>query len=232
MTRLALTAALIAALERGRRVELRLRVASRSEPMAPWETSSVLQTMPRGQHAGAAILGTSHARTLSWCPDSARALEAALGCDVINLAKNAAGPMPMRLYLEEFLARGNSADTLIYVADPWTFYAAQWNEEHGFLMSEPFDLQFFVRCLKAGRSPRQLFRNLRGGFFAQSFQDELDEQAKCATANCPQSTAARSNIASTIFIDAIHRSMRSRSTSQNSTRFLRSRRNTGCEFGS
>jgi hypothetical protein len=150
-------------------------------PTPPWETSSVLNVMPHNKHVGVAILGTSHARSLSGCEASADAIEHSLDTTVLNLAKNAAGPMPLRLYAEEFVARGNSTDTLIYLADPWAFYSAKWNEEHGFLCDEPLAPRFFARCILAGRSPRQLFRNARLGFTNPTFDQYLIESNDCFT---------------------------------------------------
>ena len=156
-----------------------LHFAGSQSPSPPWKTSSVLEVMPHDEHVGIAILGTSHARSLSGCETSAEAIENSLDTTVLNLAKNAAGPMPLRLYTEEFLARGNSTDTLLYFADPWAFYSAKWNEEHGFLCDEPLDPRFFARCIIAGRSPRQLFRNAQQGFLNQSFDQHLVESNDC-----------------------------------------------------
>ncbi len=148
-------------------------------PIPPWETSSVLQTMPHNQHVDVVILGTSHARSLSGCPASAAAIESALESTVLNLAKNAAGPVPLRLYIKEFFARGNTANLLIYFADPWAFYSPKWNEEHGFLMDEPFEPRFFIQCAIARKSPRQLLQYARRGFQKHTYTEQLQFAKNC-----------------------------------------------------
>lgn len=178
MTRLLVTATMIAGINLSIATTY-LHLFKPASPKPPWETSSVLQTMPHHRHVGIVILGTSHARSLSGCSASAEAIENCLETTILNLAKNAAGPMPLRLYTEEFYARGNSADTLIYFADPWAFYNPKWNEEHGFLMDEPLEPRFFAHCITAGRSKRQLFQNARRGFYNRAFEQHLNESNDC-----------------------------------------------------
>ncbi len=156
-----------------------LNLMQPSQPIPPWKTSSTLRTMPHAEHVDIILLGTSHARNLSGCPASAKAVEESLGTSVLNLAKNGAGPSPLRLYLEEFYARDNSADRLIYFADPWAFYAPKWNEEHGFLMDEPLEPRFFARCVLAGKSPKQLFRYVRYGFIRTAYSEQLTYSNDC-----------------------------------------------------
>jgi len=121
--------------------------------MPNWETESNLLAMGRNENFGLALLGTSRGRVLSR-DGNHRMLEEILGRKAINLSKGGGGGlMPAELHLSYFYHRGNRADQVIYLVDPWVFFSPINNENNDFfLRDEPFEL-FILAKLIADRYP-------------------------------------------------------------------------------
>lgn len=131
----------------------------------PWETDSVLEVMPHRTKYGAVILGTSHAYLLSRFRDNHAILERELGDHVFNMALPAAGgARPTRLLLEEFLARGNTADRLIYFIEPFVFFSPGDNDQHKFVYYEPLRPGFLLRLIRDGYPWQRVFTYVRSKF--------------------------------------------------------------------
>src|SRR5690606_36410579 len=106
--------------------------------MANWETDARLLNMPSNASRDYVFLGSSHAYLLSRFRDNAEQTESILGGRVENLAMPSGGGLrPARLYLEEFLARGNRTREVIYFLDPFVFYSPGPNDQHKFVYFEP-----------------------------------------------------------------------------------------------
>lgn len=131
----------------------------------PWETDSVLEVMPHRTNFNAVILGTSHAYLLSRFRDNHAILERELGGRVFNMALPAAGgARPTRLLLEEFLARGNSAERLIYFIEPFVFFSPADNNQHKFVYYEPVRPGFLLRLIRDGYPWQRVFTYVRSKF--------------------------------------------------------------------
>ncbi len=131
---------------------------------APWETDSLLLTMPRDTVVDTVVLGTSHAYYLSRSQYNHALTEAALG-QTVNLAlPQGGGVRPASYYLAEFYARGNEAKRLVYIIEPFVFFSSGPNDAHKFVYFEPFDLRFAARLAADGYPARRLFTYLRSKF--------------------------------------------------------------------
>jgi hypothetical protein len=115
------------------------------------ETESNLLTMGTNERYGLALLGTSRGRVLSRDGNHLM-LEKILGRRVINLSKGGGGGlMPAELHLSYFYHRGNRADQVIYLVDPWVFFSPINNENNDFfLRDEPFELFIFSKLIADG----------------------------------------------------------------------------------
>jgi len=132
---------------------------------APWETDSRLLIMPEDKHLDAAFLGSSRAYLFSRFQANHAITEAELGRTVFNMAMPSGGGVrPARFYFEEFLARGNRCDVLVYFLDPFVFFATGPNDGHKFVWFEPFRLDFFLRMARDGYPRAQLVDYLRSKF--------------------------------------------------------------------
>lgn len=139
---------------------------------ANWETDARLLNMPSNATRDYVLLGSSHAYLLSRFRDNAALTESILGGSVENLAMPSGGGLrPARLYLEEFLSRGNQTKHVIYFLDPFVFYSPGPNDQHKFVYFEPLQARFLVHLLADGYPPRQIFAYVRSklsyGWFFQ-----------------------------------------------------------------
>jgi hypothetical protein len=73
------------------------------------------------------ILGASHAAVFDY-EDMTSQLEGLTGRKILNLSEVGAGPAINRLMLDYFLA-GHDTAHVLYVADSFAFYSADWNEK-------------------------------------------------------------------------------------------------------
>lgn len=136
-----------------------------------WESPSVFSTIPRGEHFDYVFMGTSHARYFSVTKPNHEAVERLLDGKVLNIAQNAAGPHIQSVYLSYFLSRGNSADTIVYLVDPWAVAHQTWNRTYTF-QREPFRFQPAFEMLRHGLPPRDVMAdyavfNLQGRSFSR-----------------------------------------------------------------
>jgi len=117
------------------------------------ESESNLLVVGEKQHYPVVLLGTSRGRVFSRDGNHAM-VERILGKKVANLSKGGGGGlMPAELHLSYFYSRGNTADHVIYLIDPWVFFSAINNEDNDFfLRDEPFEL-FILWKLIADRYP-------------------------------------------------------------------------------
>lgn len=115
------------------------------------ESESNLLVLGGGEHYGAVLLGTSRGRVLSR-DGNHDLLERVLGCRVANLSKGGGGGlMPAEVHLSHFFFRGNTADHVIYLVDPWVFFSTVNNEENDFfLRDEPFELDILAKLFRDG----------------------------------------------------------------------------------
>jgi hypothetical protein len=119
-----------------------------------WETESNLLVMGGGHspaHYGVALLGTSRGRVLSR-DGNHLIVEKILNQPVINLSKGGGGGlMPAELHLSYFYHRGNKADHVVYLVDPWVFFSPINNEENDFfLRDEPFEMYILWELIAQG----------------------------------------------------------------------------------
>lgn len=132
-----------------------------------WDTDSVLLTMPHDAHHGAVFLGSSHAYLLSRFEEHQQIVEATLGASVCNLALPSGGGLrPAALMLEEYYARGNACDEVVYFLDPFVFYGTGANDAHKFVYDEPLDLSFLVAMIWDGYPFRRIVTYVRSKFSA------------------------------------------------------------------
>jgi len=123
---------------------------------APWETESALLTLPKNETVGVVLAGSSRAWVMSRYPDHHTILEETWGTSVVNMGMNAAGPLPIYLMLQAFYDRGNSADVLLYLVEPFGFFGAPFNEEHVLVRTEPFDARLLAHMLTSGVPLRRI----------------------------------------------------------------------------
>ncbi len=136
-----------------------------------WESPSVFSTIPKGEHFDYVFMGTSHARYFSVTKPNHDAVERLLGGNLLNLAQNAAGPRIQSVYLSYFLSRGNSADTIVYLVDPWAVAHETWNRTFTF-QREPFRPRPVLEMLRQGLPVRGIISdyavfNLQGRSFSR-----------------------------------------------------------------
>ena len=117
-------------------------------------TESNLLVMGGGHspaHYGVVLLGTSRGRVLSR-DNNHQLVEDILGKKVINLSKGGGGGlMPAELHLSYFYHRGNRADHVVYLVDPWVFFSPINNEENDFfLRDEPFEFYILWKLIAEG----------------------------------------------------------------------------------
>ena len=155
-----------------------LTVASKPTAAERWETDANLDVMPHDSRVEILFAGSSHGWALTACPDNAQVVADILGDSTLNLSKRGCGPLPALCYLEEFYARGNSADTLVYIVDPWALAYRRWNEDAPFLRDEPFEFQFWLRCAKNNVSMNQLAAALRAKFAYENAPD-IERATRC-----------------------------------------------------
>lgn len=127
--------------------------AQRPVHLKNWETESNLLMMGEKEHYDVAILGTSRGRVFSR-DDNHRLVEKILNKKVINLSKGGGGGlMPAELHLSYFFSRANTVDHIVYLVDPWVFFAPINNENNEFfLRDEPFKLYILWKLI-SGRYP-------------------------------------------------------------------------------
>lgn len=114
-------------------------------------TDSVLYIMPSKARYDFVMLGTSHGKTFD--RGSHEDVEAILGKTFLNLSRGGGGGLiPALIYLDEFYSRGNQADTVLYLLDPYVFYGTVWNENRYFAEDEPLEFGFLNRMWKHGMS--------------------------------------------------------------------------------
>ena len=112
-------------------------------------SGSAVIDAPTDEHVDVLILGPSHARSMSW-DGNHEILEAAIGGEVVTLAAEGGGPFVEDIFLDYFYAQGNTADTVVYFAHPFTFFSDKFNENRKFVADEPLDLDFARTMLAHG----------------------------------------------------------------------------------
>lgn len=115
------------------------------------ETESNLLVLGDDEHFDVALLGTSRGRVFSR-DNNHQMIEELIGQKVINLSKGGGGGlMPAELHLSFFYHRGNHANHLVYLVDPWVFFSPINNEENDFfLRNEPFELFILWKLIRQG----------------------------------------------------------------------------------
>lgn len=122
-------------------------------------TESNLLVMPHGEHVGVVLLGTSHGRIFSRAGNHER-VERILGESMLNLSKGEGrGIVAEDIFLHYFYAQGNTARDVVYVIDPFVFYADAWNDDNDFLFDEPLDIRFTLFLLQTEHVPMHVWAN-------------------------------------------------------------------------
>ncbi len=127
-----------------------------------WETESNLLMMGENEHYDMAILGTSRGRVFSR-DDNHRLVEQILDKKIINLSKGGGGGlMPAELHLSYFFHKGNTVDHIVYLVDPWVFFAPINNEKNEFfLRDEPFKLFILWKLISGGFPLERIYAYLQ-----------------------------------------------------------------------
>mgnify|MGYP001481415405 CR=1 FL=1 len=142
-----------------------MRVNDARHDYASWKTDSVLLAMPHDREFHVLVMGASHAQFLSRYKAHHEVLESEWGGPVANIAlPTGGGLVPNYLMMQTFYERGNRADVLLYVLDPFVFFADQVNGSHPFVYNEPFQFGFFIKALRAGVPPKRLFIYIQSKF--------------------------------------------------------------------
>lgn len=113
------------------------------------KSESVLLTIPEDTHYDVLIVGPSHAQEFSWSGNHER-VEEILGADVANLSSEGTGPVPVDIFWKIWRERGNTADTVLYVAHPFAFYSSRFNEDNRFTGKEPIDPTMLSEMIDRG----------------------------------------------------------------------------------
>lgn len=146
----------------------------------PWETYAALRSMPTHQAASILFVGSSHAQVLQMCESSVAIVHEAFGQDATVIAKGGSGVFQHSLYLREFFRRGNTAETIIYFADPWAFYSDDWNEAMKMEIDrEPLDWSFTIDMVRSGAQRNAVFRYLKSKVRYTAFLKEELEDWNC-----------------------------------------------------
>jgi hypothetical protein len=144
-----------------------LRIHERGLTDKPWETDSVLQTMPTSTHHDLAFLGTSRTYLLSRFERHHQVTEEILGQEFFNMAlPQGGGVTPNQFYLETYLESGNSTDRVIYFLDPFVLFSAGANTNHKFVYFEPFRVTFLAKLIRNGYHYRRILTYVRSKFTA------------------------------------------------------------------
>jgi len=142
-----------------------LKVHESTLHYAPWETDSILLTMPAKDHQDLVFLGTSRAYLFSRFKEHHEATEAALGRSVFNMAlPQGGGIKPARFYLESYFEAGNTTDRVVYFLDPFVLYSVGANEHHKFVYFEPFRFRFLGKMVRNVYDYRQIIDYIRTKF--------------------------------------------------------------------
>lgn len=133
-----------------------------------WETDSNLLVMPESEHRDVAILGTSHAYVCARFQEHQAATERELGRTVFNMAVGRGGGIkPARFYLETYFDRGNTADHVVYMLDPFVFFMTDSSEKHPFVYMEPFRFRFLFKMIRNAYNHQQIVTYIRSKFRSQ-----------------------------------------------------------------
>lgn len=131
----------------------------------PWETDSILLTLPQSAHRDVVMLGTSRTYLFSRFEEHHAAMETALERTVFNMAlPQGGGITPARFYLERYFEAGNTTDRVVYFLDPFVLYSAGANDNHKFVYFEPFQLPFLGKLLANGYPYRRIITYGRSKF--------------------------------------------------------------------
>jgi len=114
-------------------------------------TESNVLFMPENEKFDVVILGSSHARSLSRKGNHER-MENSTGKKIANLSKGhgAGGIKNQGLYLDYFLKKGNTANTLVYFIDPFVFYNDKMDNNNFIYNNEPFSFSFAAHIIGHG----------------------------------------------------------------------------------
>lgn len=133
----------------------------------PWETDSVLLTMPQSAHRDLVLLGTSRTYLFSRFEEHHAAMESALDRTVFNMAlPQGGGVTPARFYLERYFEIGSTTDRVMYFLDPFVLYSEGANTNHKFVYFEPFQVRFFGKLVANGYPYRRIITYGRSKFSA------------------------------------------------------------------
>lgn len=123
-----------------------LFVLSKTTPevrLANWETEANLPVIGKREYYDVVMLGTSHARIFSRYQNHER-VEKALDRKFINLSQGGerGGVRNQQVYLDYFLRRRNTAETLVYFVDPFVFYRSSLDNNEKIYINEPYRKDF------------------------------------------------------------------------------------------
>lgn len=113
------------------------------------KSESVLLTIPENTHYDVLIVGPSHAQAFAWSGNHDR-VEDILGGEVANMSSEGTGPVPVDIFWKIWRDKGNTADTVIYLAHPFSFYSSRFNEDNRFTGKEPLDPTLLSEMVERG----------------------------------------------------------------------------------
>ncbi len=109
-----------------------------------WQTEANLPVIGKNEDYDAVFLGTSHGRIFSRFKNHDR-VEKILGKNFINLSQGGerGGVNSLQSYLLYFYMRDNSAKTLAYFVDPFSFYHKTLDDNPKIYINEPYRKDFY-----------------------------------------------------------------------------------------
>jgi hypothetical protein len=136
-----------------------------------WETDSVLYVTHKNVHYDFVTLGTSRARIFSEFKGNCDYIHDELKMRFLNLAiPFGGGILPEKMFLEYFYARGNSADCVVLLLDPFTLFSDGSNLYHRFVFYEPFRPRFLLELFQNKYPIQRIITYVRSKFGLYWFQ--------------------------------------------------------------
>ncbi len=112
----------------------------------------------------AVLFGTSRSFAFSKCPEIHHEFEKILDRPVLNLSQPGNGIVPNQIALERYFQERNSADQIVYFADPTFFMTRKYNEGVPGIEVQPLNAQFFFLAMRAGVEESRLLEYVRSKF--------------------------------------------------------------------
>lgn len=133
----------------------------------PGSTSSTLLVLGEDEQYDLLFMGASHAYFFM-DQGNHSLISTQLDKKVASIAHGSgAGIVPMSIMTDYFFAKGNTCKKAIYLIDSQSFFSRWFNEEQGFLQSEPMDFLLFRLAIK-----HHMENNALGGYFQSKLRPD------------------------------------------------------------